>query len=392
MHHKKRILIFSLAYFPKFVGGAEVAVKEITDRLGDRYDFDMVTLRLDSRLPLKEKIGNVTIYRVGWAGIVDDIGRLPLRSRFAKIFMPISVWWKARQLHKKNPYHIVWSIMANQAGFAASFFKRSFPSVAFLLTLQEGDPIESIKKKVRPIYSLFEKIFLRADYVQSISNYLQKFAIDMGYVGNKSVVPNGVDISKFGSATPDQIQVLRSELHLSEKDKVVFSASRLVEKNGMRDLIVAMSYLPTEYKLVVVGDGYLKQVLENVIKEYNLRDRVHLCGFINPDQLPAFFGMANVFVRPSLSEGLGNVFLEAMAARVPVIGTSVGGIPDIVHDRETGLMVSVKNPKDIAEKIMLLERDSNLRNKIIGQSYEMVARYDWKSVTKSMDEIFSQIG
>ena len=61
---KPRILIFSTAYLP-FVGGAEVAIKEITDRLGDKYEFEMLTARLDSKLPKKERIGNVLVHRFG---------------------------------------------------------------------------------------------------------------------------------------------------------------------------------------------------------------------------------------------------------------------------------------------------------------------------------------
>jgi len=65
----RRILIFSLVYYPRFIGGAEIAIKEITDRISpDDIEFDMITLRLDSRLPKEERIGNVNVYRVGWAG------------------------------------------------------------------------------------------------------------------------------------------------------------------------------------------------------------------------------------------------------------------------------------------------------------------------------------
>lgn len=384
---RKRILIFSLAYFPKFVGGAEVAVKEITDRLGESYDFDMVTLRLDSQLPRREKIGNVTVYRIGMSAPVTDIGRLPLRSKIAKLLMPISGLYTSIRLHRKNKYDIVWAIMANQAGFAALFFKWLYPNVKFLLTLQEGDPLDEIQKKVRYVLPLFKQIFRRADYIQPISNYLKDFALSMGYRGEMSVVPNGVDMSKYIHIYTDN--QLKESLHISTNQKVIFTASRLVIKNGLFDLIACLKLLPHTYKLVVAGDGHLRVELQKYIDQCGLQDRVVMCGFVAPDILPCYYQIAHVFVRPSLSEGLGNVFLEAMAAKVPVIGTRVGGIPDIVHHQDTGLLVHRNNPAEIAQALLLLDSDPVLRESIVNNGYKMVQhKYDWAMITNQMDAIF----
>src|SRR3989344_2488310 len=124
-----RILIFSLAYLP-FIGGAELAVKEITNRIKD-LDFDLITVNLDGRQKPEEKIGNVLVYRLG-------------RHKLAKYFFPILAYRQARRLYAQKPYDAIWAIMANQAGLAALFFKRRFPAVKYLLTLQEGDSLKSI--------------------------------------------------------------------------------------------------------------------------------------------------------------------------------------------------------------------------------------------------------
>ena len=120
----RKILIFSLVYYPRFIGGAEVAIKEITDRIPDsEYEFDMVTLRFDKTLPKVEKIGNVTIYRVGFVGEYrDSADSLKFPLHLNKYLLPITGYLKARKLHKKFQYDAVWSMMANYAGFAALFF------------------------------------------------------------------------------------------------------------------------------------------------------------------------------------------------------------------------------------------------------------------------------
>src|SRR4051812_13253553 len=93
----KRILIFSLAYVP-YIGGAEVAIKEITNRMGaGEYEFDMITLRFDSNLPKEERIGNVNVYRIGSAQESPKVSdrALPLELRLAKILFPITSFFKA---------------------------------------------------------------------------------------------------------------------------------------------------------------------------------------------------------------------------------------------------------------------------------------------------------
>jgi glycosyltransferase involved in cell wall biosynthesis len=99
--------------------------------------------------------------------------------------------------------------------------------------------------------------------------------------------------------------------------------------------------------------------------------------------------ISDVFVRPSLSEGLGNAFLEAMAASIPVIGTPVGGIPDFLKDEETGLFCEVGNPEDIAQKIEKLVFDDSLRKRIIENGLELVKeKYDWGFIAAQYIELY----
>ena len=163
---KKNILIFSIAYLP-FIGGAEVAVREITDRLGD-FEFDMLTARLSPKLARFEKIGNVNVYRLGFGSALD------------KYMFPFAACLKALSLNIKRSYALSWAIMAAYAGFAGLFFKLARPKIPFLLTLQEGDPLPEIEKKVRFIRPIFKKIFLKADHIQAISNFLADWARKIG--------------------------------------------------------------------------------------------------------------------------------------------------------------------------------------------------------------------
>ncbi len=375
-----KILIFSLVYYPRFVGGAEVAVKEITDRIGD-IEFDMVTLRKHG--PAFERIGNVNVYRVGWPWIS---GRTSSSKIFplSKYAFPFFAFFKALSLHKKNQYDAIWSIMANYAGFGAFFFKRAHPEVAFVLTLQEGDPMDYIRKRVGLLYPLFKKIFIKADKIQAISNFLADWAKNMGYTGLVEVVPNGVDVKKFENI---EYRGLYKDI------TTLITTSRLVKKNGVEDIIRALEFLPSNICLRILGTGPLKSHLVDVAKKIGVEDRVKFDGFVDQNDMPPFLHHADIFIRPSLSEGFGNSFIEAMAAGLPVIATPVGGIVDFLIDGETGVFCQPENPQSIAEAVKKLMNDPVLASRVREKAFKMVKeRYDWDLVAKEMKErVFAKV-
>ena len=128
------------------------------------------------------------------------------------------------------------------------------------------------------------------------------------------------------------------------------------------------------------------------MEELNLGNRVLFLGHINHSDLPKYYSMADVFVRPSLSEGLGNVFLEAMAMGLPVIGTPVGGIPDFLEDRKTGLFCEASNPQDIAKKIKEILEDKELRKTLVENGLRLVQeKYDWDEIAQQMKEVYRKL-
>lgn len=386
MLEKRRVLIFSLAYLP-FVGGAELALKEITDRIAD-IEFDLITLRLDRNLPKEEKIGKVRVHRVGFGKrnpSMAELTRFPMYLN--KILFPPIAFAKAVRLHRRCSFNAVWAMMA-YAGFPAVFFKRRFPKVPFVLTLQEGDSIAHITKRlrIRAVFPVLKQVFMKADVIQVISRYLADFAREMGARAPVEIIPNGVDIPKFEFRNlKSEIEQLKRTLGIRESDRVVITVSRLVPKNAVGDIINAMQYLPPDVKLLVVGAGPLEQELKLKAKSYKLQARTIFAGEVVPDRVPQYLAIADVFVRPSLSEGMGSAFVEAMAVGVPVVATPVGGIVDFLIDTETGLLCKVQDSKNIAEKVSLLLKNKELRERVIKNAKKMVEEeYNWDIIAKDM--------
>lgn len=393
MNQKRRVLIFSLVYYPNFIGGAEVAIKEITDRLLD-IEFDMVTLRLDSNLPKVEKIGNVTIYRVGWTrDNKASPDSLPKSLHLNKYAMLFTAWWQGLKLQRKNHYDVIWSMMATYNSFAALFFKFTFPKVKFLLTLQEGDPIPFIKRRARPLWPLFKMIFTKADTIQAISKYLADFGIEMGAKCPVVVVPNAVDITLFTKEYPSaEIEEIKNKLRIKDGDVLLITTSRLVSKNAVEDIVKSMPLLPENIKLVIAGRGYMEDSIKKLAVTLGVDSRINFIGWLSHAEMPKYLKASHIFIRTPISEGFGNSFVEAMASGLPCIATPVGGILDFITDTKTGLLVPVRDHKAISDAVLRLVSDSDLVLNIKRNALEMVkSKYDWEIIAKDMRRIFNNI-
>lgn len=383
----RRILIFSLTYYPTFVGGAEVAVKEITDRISsDDIIFDMITIG-DGRMKAQgsiindqaERISNVNVYRV-----LSGIGLVQ------KLLFPFVAYRKALQLQAEHGYHAVWAIMASYGGFAAHLFKHKNPHIPFLLTIQEGDHFE---RRAGVLKHLFKKIFKSADAIQAISNYLAEWSTSMGATCPIDVIPNAVDMNLFTKTLSlEERTRLCKSINKKDDDIILIHTGRLVEKNAVADIVSALQYLPEQIRLLQVGSGVLIEDLKILVSDLKLESRVTFVDYVPHDKMVSYLKVADIFIRPSLTEGLGNSFLEAMAAGIPVIATPVGGIPDFLIDGETGLFCEVHNPKSIAQKVEKLIKDKESREYIVGRARAMVEKkYQWESVVEKMKVIFDSM-
>lgn len=402
----KKVLIFSLTYIP-YSGGAELAIKEITDRIEPKeYSFDMITLRFDRNLPPVERIGSVNVHRIGFAVDGPKISdrSMPFVCRLAKAFFPFTSYWKAQTLHRVQPFDLVWAMMANQAGFGALFFKLANPSVPYVLELQDGNTLEQIKKRrplMRVIWSLYRAIYLRSDRIKAISHFIKRLARDIGYHGPIEVIPNGVDIAKFSvEFSEEALTALKERFGKKVGDVFLFTASRLVLSRGVEDIIRALAYLPGNVKLLIAGDGEDRKKLEQLAEKLRVHDRVIFLGHIGHDELPRYFKISDIFVRPSLIEGMGSAFVEAFAAGIPVVATPVGGIPDFLADpirnpeREpTGIFCNVRDPESIARAVTLYMGNPELTARIVKNARALAAdKYGWHTIARAMlERIFAPV-
>ena len=345
-----RVLIFSLSYLP-MVGGAELAIKEITERISPtEIEFDLVTLKFGQDDPSFERIGNVNVYRIG--------GSFGYLSKILFI-------WQASRFAKKREYDLYWSMMTYMS-IPALWAKKA----PFVLTMQDGDTVQHVFNRwfILPFRHLISRGFKEASKVQAISHFLAEWS----HRDDVLVIPNGVDLNRFNPTS-------------HPFNKVLITTSRLVAKNGVGDLITAMKFLPEDVMLNIIGTGPLEKSLKLKAKSLKFGGRVRFVGNVPNSEVPKYLSEADIFVRPSLSEGQGIAFIEAMASGLPVVATPVGGIVDFVRDGETGVLCRPNDPEGLAKAILSLINDSTLRGRVVTNALQMVReRYSWDLIAEEM--------
>lgn len=185
--------------------------------------------------------------------------------------------------------------------------------------------------------------------VVAISGAVKDALIQSGVdESNITVIESGAEIGKYSGLVPDKD--FRASLGISESTPVISTAATLGERKGIKYLLEAMATLKwkgIDAHVVVAGDGPMRQELESFARDQNLS--VTFLGFFN--EMPKLFSITDVFVMPSLMEGLGIAVLEAMAAGKPVVASGVGGLNETIIHGKTGLHVPPANSSEIAEAI-----------------------------------------
>ena len=394
---KKRVLIFSLVYYPNFHGGAEPAIKEISDRIqpGD-IEFHMITGRWNSKIPKVERYGNILVHRIGFGlpdpSFVDYSNKFKLRLN--KYYFQIFAAIKAIQLHSKYKYDGIWAMMALSAGIPAALFKMVHSQVPYVLTLQEGTSVEHNMRSMKPAWPLFKRVFSSATVIQVIADYLTDWARKMDYKGDVVLVRNGANPRDLHEDYT-QAEVGEMKLELGEREGEIFlvNNSRLEYQKHFDTAIKALQHLPKHIKLVIVGDGTDEPMLRNLVHKLKLRDRVIFTGRVDRNVVTLYRKACDIFLAPSRSEGLGLAFISALASRLPLVTSGVDGIGDYAVDGETAWIVPPEDPIAIAEKIMEVINNPEKAQSMSARARKLVEEeYDWDKIATTMKQrVFDKV-
>ena len=248
---------------------------------------------------------------------------------------------------------------------------------------------ENVKRLSRYIYGFMEWITVKmADIVYGVSDYVSSWKICKSAYRYVGTVYNLISQETIRSDSD-----MRSELGILEDDIVVVSTGRIVREKGYDILLEVVKKLQTSEKLhfVIAGDGAFLPEMRNEIEKNGMTKNVHLLGYMS--DVKDVLSMADIFILCTHHETLSISILEACQHKLPIIATNVGGIPEIVRNWETGILVTNKDVNGFKEAIMELATSKVLRTKMgEAASTRLYQMFSPKTIEMKLNLIYEEVG
>ena len=383
----KRILFFNYEY-PPLGGGAANATKYILEEYSKRNDLvvDLVTSSINDEY-VQNKIGkNVTIHRLP---IGKNSENLNYQSKGELIKYTWKAYFFARKLIKKNDYDLTHSFFTVPTGVLSLIFKWQF-KLPYIVSLRGSDVpgySERFDKLYKFITPIIHKIWHQAKFVVTNSKGLTELAKKSDPQQKFLEIFNGIDTTFY--------QPNKRTLEDKKREFRILLASRLTRRKGFNYAIDAFARLVKKYPQIKIqiagGEGNAMAELKEQVRKLKLADKINFSGLYTKEESPAIYNWADVFVMPSLNEGMSNNLLEALASGLPVLMTPTGGAEELVIDGKNGYLIKMKDVDSIVEKISLLI-DNLQKCEIFGaKSREIAENMSWFSVAEEYINLYNKM-
>jgi glycosyltransferase involved in cell wall biosynthesis len=352
-----KIALLTEKYTPD-IGGLAISAERLA-RLLASTGYDVHVFEPTLNLPASEgrTLGSngISVTRFGARKRVDDT---------------LVDWFELlAKEHKQEPFDVIHAYFLTQAGFVAAYAGK-YLNVPSVVSARGNDLERAIFDPSRAGHILYS--LQHASAVTTNAHELAKKATALMPGLGVTVIPNGIDTELFkplprNSALAESLNSI-NENQVNETSRLIGFVGELREKKGLRPLLSAYAQVNKKHPatLLIVGDiraGEDKQIFED-FQHSHPKTQVIVTGFVSPRDLPAYYSLIDVFVHPSLRDGLPNALLEAMACEKPVIATPVGGIVDAVMDCKNGKLVSTNNPDELANAMDELLTNKDLRKRL----------------------------
>ncbi|HVS83787.1 MAG TPA: glycosyltransferase [Pyrinomonadaceae bacterium] len=316
------------------------------------------------------------------AGIEVDV--IPERGRFDR-----SVIRALRKIvERRSPDIIVTHQVKSHFLMKVSGLWRGVPWVAF------NHGYTTTDRKML-LYNRLDRWSLRkAERVVTVCNAFAQRLVNMGVPRERIHVQHN-SIRPGPTASAQQARALRKQLGIKEDERMILAVGRLSKEKAQIDLLRAFKNLNDTYaeinaRLVIVGDGPEREPLEAAAASLRLSDRVVFTGQVNSVQV--YYAAADVLVSPSHSEGSPYVLLEAMAAGLPIVATAVGGVPEMVENNESALLVPASNPLAMADAIARVLSDEELARGLSANASALVTkRFSPETYARSLVQTYREV-
>jgi glycosyltransferase involved in cell wall biosynthesis len=380
-----RVLLLNYEY-PPAGGGAGNATCNIAKKLASMgVDTEVLTAKIEPGDVDGAVVDGVRVWRVpSWRKGIHDCGLVGAYSWVAYAA------WRRRKLHKAKPYdleHFFFSLPT--ASLTRLPFQGRIPP--YVVSLRGSDvpgydpfnkTVERMHKVLRPIT---RRIWRDAAAVVALSDGLREIAVETAPEQQFGVIPNGIETALFrpgGARRRPGDGPLR-----------LVCVSRLLERKGIHFLLEAIARpSPLDVELTIIGTGSYEETLRRRCAELGLDDRVRFTGFVRREELPQHYRKADLFALPSLTESFGLVFAEAMACRLPVLATIVGGIPALVRNGIDGVLVEPGSAAPLRAALeRMLARPAQLVDMADNALRRIEENFTWDIVARRYLECYENV-
>jgi len=396
-----RVLVLATT-FPRWEDDAEPRfVFDLTKHLAQKVSLWVLVPHAPGA-KMEEEIDGVRILRFPYffpkrmQTLCYEGGILPnLKSKWlARLQLPFFLAaqgfyiWRTVRKYKINFIHCHWII---PQGFFVALI-HSIYKIPYMVTALGAD-VYAFKKNA--FIKLIKRFTLNRAHCCTVNSVsVQRSLESIAQKTRLSYNPNGVDEELFCENKEDV--KLKDELGI--QGIFLFSVGRFAEKKGFKYLIAAMPKILEKQplaKLVLAGFGPEEEALKQQVKILQLSDSIIFPGKKSGRELATYFATADIFIGPSIivgggdTEGQGVVFVEAMSSGTTVVASNVGGIPDMIKDGVTGLLVPEKDSDCIAEKVITLCENPELRKTLAENARQLVLeKYCWKKIASGFLDIY----
>ncbi len=383
----KKILFFNYEY-PPLGGGAANATEQLLVEYCKRKDIyvELITSAIGSKYEKKEIGKNIIIHRL-------PIGKNKDNLNFQTQKELMTYTWKlyvfAKKILQEKKFDLSHSFFTLPCGAVSLLLKYQF-KLPYIVSLRGAD-VPGYSDRFIFIYRflliLIRKIWRNSRYVVTNSIGLTELATKTLSTQRFKKIVNGIDIVHYerGIRNCDD----------RKKEFIILCASRLSHRKGFVYAIDALPNLVKKYpniKMIFAGgDGGVMQNLKGHAQALGVRAFVEFSGRYIKKQAPDIYKNADIFLMPSLNEGMSNNLLEALASGLPVLMTKTGGAEELVIDGKNGFLIEKKNAKDIEQKIERFIKDDSLCEKMGIVSREIATEMSWKNVSDEYVELYKSI-
>ena len=374
------VAIFTSAFYPS-VGGVEEAVRQLAYTYSRKGISTIVlTNRWPRSLPRYEEYEGIPVYRLAF--------RVPEGSFKARLSYSLThqlICHQMLNILKKNDVELIHVQCVSSNGYYALLAKRAM-KLPLVVTTQGERTMDADHLYEKSIFMnrVLRQLLVEADFITACSkNTLDDMEryFEQSFGKRAKVVYNGVQLADFEKAGT-----------FSHPKPYILGVGRLVLEKGFDILIEAFAKASMfSHELLIAGGGREREALVRLSKNLGLEERIHFLGSVNHSTAIELFKGCEFFVLPSRQEPMGIVSLEAMAAGKAVIASCVGGVPEIVTDGGTGLLVPQENVVALAEAIKRLANDVVLREKLGLAGRLRVERFSWETIADEYLEIYQMM-